>query len=555
MNDHSTNDHSCSKKGTRQWPLWLLPLAGLLSLIWFLIRVVPKPSRAAYPCQQVAAPLAGGFVVWLTGVVTSLFALRKGKSFLRQSRTALAWACLTIALATGVVTLMTMPPRLALADAVTPNQPIGIAKGIHPGRVVWVHDPDATDWLGPGDGHLWESDHTDQMVVDRMLSLALRGLTAENSEAEAWDALFHHFNVNHGNGDVGYLAGEKIAIKVNLVGCLEGNWGGVDPDTYDLVRKVDYMNTSPQMMLALLRQLVNVAGVDPAHISIGDPVTLFPNQYYQPLYDEFPEVSYLDARGDFGRTVVTPSAVDFHWSVHPTGVAQDKVLTSFAEAEYFINLANLKSHGGAAITLCGKNYYGWLRRPSEAGLYEMHASLPNNVPAEASYRCIVDLMGHAHSGGKALVYLVDGLYAGVHPDDDVPITWEAEPFNGDWTSSVFASQDPVAIDSVGFDFLQQEGDPRVYPQMAGADDYLTEAALAGDPPSGTFYDPDNAGDLTRLSSLGVHEHWNNPQEKLYSRNLDPVNGQGIELVIADPTTVFSEGFETGDTSRWSSTMP
>jgi len=512
--------------------------------------VVPKPSRAAYPCQQLAAPLAGGFVVWLTGVVTSLFALRKGKFFFRQSRTALAWACLTIALATGVVTLMTMPPRLALADAVTPNQPIGVAKGIHPGRVVWVHDPDATDWLGPGDGHLWESDHTDQVAVDRMLGLALRGLTAEDSEVEAWDALFHHFNANHGNGDVGYLAGEKIAIKVNLVGCLKGSWGGVDPITYDLVRKMDYMNTSPQMMLALLRQLVNVAGVHPADISIGDPVTLFPNQYYQPLYDEFPEVSYLDALGDFGRTVVTPSAVDFHWSVHPTGVAQDKVLTTFAEAEYFINLANLKSHGGAAITLCGKNYYGWLRRPSKAGLYEMHASLPAIVPAEANYRCIVDLMGHAHSGGKALIYLVDALYAGVHPDDDVPITWDVEPFNGDWTSSVFASQDPVASDSVGFDFLQQEGDSRAYPQMAGADDYLHEAALADDPPSGTFYDPDHPGDLTRLNSLGAHEHWSSPQEKLYSRNLDPVNGQGIELVIVEPTAIFSDGFETGDTSRW-----
>ena len=34
------------------------PLMGLTALIWFLIRVVPKPSRIAYPCQQVAAPLA-----------------------------------------------------------------------------------------------------------------------------------------------------------------------------------------------------------------------------------------------------------------------------------------------------------------------------------------------------------------------------------------------------------------------------------------------------------------------------------------------------------------
>ena len=50
--------------------------------------------------------------------------------------------------------------------------------------------------------------------------------------------------------------------------------------------------------------------------------------------------------------------------------------------------------------------------------------------------------------------------------------------------------------------------------------------MADDPPSGAFYDPD--GDGTRLESLGVHEHWNNAQEKQYSRNLG--TGEGIELV-------------------------
>ena len=48
---------------------WMFPAAGLLSLLWFLFRVVPKPSRAAYPCQRAAAPLAGGFVIWLAGAV------------------------------------------------------------------------------------------------------------------------------------------------------------------------------------------------------------------------------------------------------------------------------------------------------------------------------------------------------------------------------------------------------------------------------------------------------------------------------------------------------
>jgi len=38
---------------------------GLSSTVWFLIRVIPKPSRAAYPCMQASAPVMSAFVlVW-----------------------------------------------------------------------------------------------------------------------------------------------------------------------------------------------------------------------------------------------------------------------------------------------------------------------------------------------------------------------------------------------------------------------------------------------------------------------------------------------------------
>ena len=44
-------------------------------------------------------------------------------------------------------------------------------------------------------------------------------------------------------------------------------------------------------------------------------------------------------------------------------------------------------------------------------------------------------------------------------------------------------------------------------------------------PEGITYDPENDG--TPLKSLGVFEHWNNPTDRLYSRNLG--TGDGIEL--------------------------
>ena len=45
------------------------PLFGLAALIWFLIRVVPKPSRIEYPCQQIAAPIAFYFVAFISSTL------------------------------------------------------------------------------------------------------------------------------------------------------------------------------------------------------------------------------------------------------------------------------------------------------------------------------------------------------------------------------------------------------------------------------------------------------------------------------------------------------
>src|SRR5512145_2004122 len=72
------------------WLSWVLPFIGLVSLVWFLIRVVPKPSRAAYPCQRVAAPLASTFILWLTGLIGSTLAWRKARRLSAQSRYVLA---------------------------------------------------------------------------------------------------------------------------------------------------------------------------------------------------------------------------------------------------------------------------------------------------------------------------------------------------------------------------------------------------------------------------------------------------------------------------------
>jgi len=509
----------------------MFPIGGLLALIWFLIRVIPKPSRATYPCQRVAFPLASGFVVWLAGAIGSITALHKAKRSFAQSRYVLGVILVAVSVGVAWLTQSLTIEKVALADEPVANAPIGVAKGIHPGRVVWVHDPDATDWDGPGDGHWWESSHTNQAAVDQMMARAIRALSGEANSAAAWDKLFEHFNKTHGKGNAGYKSGEKILITINYVGCIKiwDRRGVTRIEDYGL-RGRDYMNTSPQMIIALLGQLVDEVGVKQADITVGDPLCYFANEYYDMCHDKFPNVRYLDYVGKFGRTGAKLSSVPLYWSTpDAAGKTTDHVPVSYVEASYLINLANLKSHNDqAGITLCAKNHYGSLvRRPAGArGYYDMHKDLPFSRPGMGHYRPLVDLMGHKHLGGKTLLYLIDGLYAGKHAKERAPRKWYSPPFNGDWTSSLFASQDPVAVDSVGFDFLWTEWDDA--PHRSGTSDYLIEAALADDPASGAFYDPNHKGNVARLASLGVYEHWNNPTDKQYSGNLG--TGKGIELV-------------------------
>ena len=161
---------------------WLLfPAVSFLALVWFLVRVVPKPSRAAYPCQKVAAPLAGSFLVWLAGIAGAGIAFRQARVRMRQARYASAGLALVVALA-GVawaVLSQGQPAQAVPLAAYTPhavNSPLGVAKGLKPGRVAWVHDPQVTDWNGTATSasQSWFN-HINQGEATNMMQWALMG--------------------------------------------------------------------------------------------------------------------------------------------------------------------------------------------------------------------------------------------------------------------------------------------------------------------------------------------------------------------------------------------
>ena len=303
------------------------------------------------------------------------------------------------------------------------------------------------------------------------------------------------------------------------------------------------------MSLVLLRHLVYTVGATQSDIYIGDPTGNFPKYMYDMLHAEFPDVRYFDNYGGAGRMRTEFSQVPFYWSTPDAeGKVQDYIPVPFAIADYVIDFAVLKGHS-VGVTFCGKNFYGALLRCPDGyfrdangknqggtlNYLSMHASTPDpslpGVPGLGNYRAIVDLMGHPELGGKTLLCLVDGLFGGYFWDSH-PKKWNT--FNNNWPSSLFASLDPVAIDSVCYDFLLNEW-PNVVNNgrdtagnglQGGAEDYLHEAALADNPVSGTFYDPGKTG--IRLASLGVHEHWDSPVTKRYSRNPRRRHGDRID---------------------------
>ena len=508
----------CPKSGTivgfdsaSRWKFLWIPFIGLVALLWILIRIVPKPSRANYPCQQAAIPLACGFIGYLLSFPAAVLAYRKGRENMRRARYFLAVLCFLTSGVAGILHLC-KSEATACAAFVThnpPNTPLGHGHGIFPGRVVWVYDPAAVSWNG--DGHWYDDAYNNQTAIDGMVSRAVRCVGGQATDAAAWDALFHSFNRRTGRGDVGYTRGEKIAIKIN-----ENN-----VNSHANNNNID---ASPHMVLALLRQLIQQAGVTESDITVFDASRFIPDNVFDKSHAEFPSVVFVDHVGGDGRVQATFVTNAIPGSVPSSN--QKDLASCDMEANYIIDMALLKGHVALGVTLCAKNFFGvtaietdWHKNGPR------HHGFDPKKNGDASYAAFADYLGHPDLGGKTLLYMVDGLYGDAAVGGDPATKWKMTPFNNGHCASLFASEDGVAIDSVGIDFLISEF-PGM-PDLAYCDNYLQEAAQANDPPSHTVYKPDGVHVIT--NSLGVAEHWNNPREKQYSRNLSPA-GAGIELI-------------------------
>ena len=538
-------------------PRLTIIILGVISTVWFLVRVIPKPSRAGYPCMRVAAPFMSGLIVYLISVAGLTYVSRISKRKIINIRYGS-----TILLIFGVLVIFAINPAINLNNLnqdITwktgpddgPNQPFGTAVGVNPGRVIWVWDTMSTV-RNPKTYHFLPENYN-QEVIYRMFNESVNKLAGESSVKKSWDAMFRNFNKRKSNLNKGYTKGEKIFIKINQTsgrGILtqsereKGNY-------YVPVRPgLGTCETTPGIVLSILRQLINEVGIEQADIAIGDPQNPTLGHNYDAWAAEFPGVKYVDRTfGTFGRTLINPTKNEllFYSDKYQT----DRLYDIIEEADYMINVADLKPHTGTGITLNAKNHFG---SQSRTGAYHLHYShicqLESKPPSNAGYhkyRVLVDLMASKYLGRNTLLFVIDGLYPGGSSEGGPPVKYYMAPFNGNWASSIFISQDNVAIESVCYDFLRNEWngtyshDPsnnhlETWPNINGVDDYLHQAADPANWPEGIIYDPDNSGKA--ISSLGIHEHWNNPVNKQYSRNLGKT--YGIEL-ISIPGTITGPG--------------
>jgi hypothetical protein len=425
-------------------------------------------------------------------------------------------------------------PQAPFVPSEGPNNPMGVGKGIFPGRVVWVHNPEVATWDGvttpmgvtSATGEWWDDTNCNPEIVDAMFSTAVQGLTGKKTDKEAWLAIFQHFNETRKLGKVGYKPGEKIAIKLNM------NNDRAEPTVkpWPSGRGMP----SPQMVHAMLRGLVLQAGVPAKDITVFDATdgryisdTLYKRIVADPALAKITfQVNPKNA--GLGREAVQPDMeAPIKFSDPKVGTAYQPKCTT--QAKYRISYAMLRAHGICGVTLCTKNNNGTLYWPDNPnfktknywGPAAYHGFIGSTRPL-GSYNAFVDLLAYQHIGGKMLLNILDGLYSAAESETNV-VRWET--MGNHWTSSLLMSQDPVAIESVGLDFIAAEPNEKM--RGANPDNFLHEAAQIGNPPSKTKYDPEQNGHVA-TGSIGVHEHWNNPTDKKYSRNLG--KKEGIELV-------------------------
>jgi len=473
-------------------------LTFLACLIWLVLRSGRKPTRLAYPCQQMAAITVSTYL----GVIF-IFFRRQIVSLVKEKILPRLTAGNTVILLLSAVILLTAIPHYQAIrsfkkyDSAKSSSAMGtpayrqdkksalIYQSIpaamlleNPHRVVSVHDSSATSWAGSGNPH----NYINEIEVAKMVKEGVLKLTKETDYVNAWKKL------------IPYKQGEIVAIKLNL-----NNWGDLSAT----------MNPYTELVNAVIGGLIAM-GVPANNIWLIDPSRGMSSAWtakIKPQGIKFNPYAnqYVDANSPYA------SIVNFTRE----GATAVRPGSAFIEADHIINMPQLKGHGGASITLSLKNHYGSAEIGTQGRehwhdyIYQHNSGYGNN-----GINPLIAINLNPVFVEKTRLIIGDGLYG--HPTLNYAAPVLFRSFGNNPPEILFFGVDPVAVDSVMFDYLQREC--RASGQPARNDDLNREAALAG---------------------LGVNEHWNSDTTRKYN---------AIEYAEVDLDQVIPPGIKYGDVS-------
>lgn len=475
-------------------------------LVWLLIRSLRRPSRLAYPCQRAAALTVIaylGLIIYLAKRHLISFFKEKSLMGIRSRYILISFISLSLLSFTVQrymiyrswedyrITKKAMPVGILTGKLDKTNKPIyktipAAAAVIGPHRVISVHDSDATSWTGTGVAHYY----LNQSKINEMTRDGILLLTGETDYVNAWKTL------------IPYSTGDVVAIKVNCNNGCDLNTGRMDPYA--------------ELINAAIDGLIGM-GVPANKIWLVDPSRNMENNWKARITNQ--SVTF----NPFKEQYVSPTS-PYTSLVHfyAEGNVVVRPAEALVQATHIINMPQLKGHGGASVTLSLKNHWGsailGTGSDPQASREAWHKYLYQGMPEYAQNR---------NNGGssplvgiglnpiilyKTRLIIGDGLFGNATLNYVQPEVFKS--FGNQPPETLFFGVDPVAVDSVMFDYLQRECSQRGL--AARNDDLLVEAGSYG---------------------YGVHEHWDGDSTRKYS---------AIDYVEVDLDTSVMYGDVSGD---------
>ena len=456
------------------------------SMFWFVVRVIPRPSRIMYPCQRTTLAL----IFIRLGIGVSIVATTLTEFARHRIVKVLVVAMLFVEIAFPTVLVsyynlrysMIAPSLMTLMD---------MQYGFSKQTIVRVHSNGATYWDFTSD-YYWQ--HVNQSVVDRMVEEGVKTLTNASDLQGAWETILD------------YTPGEIVGIKIN------GN------DFPPYINDPNTINTLPQIINSVIEGVKGI-GVPESNIWVIEPTgsagKLFFQYYYDIINGAYPNVQLLDA-DDISFGSHTDLLVNFPY-------ASDRYITDqMRDIDHLIMIPIMKAiTPDWGVTGAIKLMQGNIE--NQAPLHDFIGLTSADNPHVLIYQ-------NPHIIGKTRLLVGDGLFGmwtGMHfggglggtdilqpPNhrNETPNRWIT--FNNGAPNTLFFGVDPVAFDSVMYDHILAE---------RNAQDQIPGQSLA------PFNEPQLiAGEA---AGLGIREH-GPPYTHIDYREID-LDVPTHDLAVAD----------------------